>query len=112
MKNESRLAIGDSMFDPALAGLFDDAAVLREGAGGGGRIGGNDGGLRMAASAFAFAPPSCSLSCSSLALGTMSERNSRSSDDSASEFRGLPEPMALRRLEKRFKKRDTADGAG
>lgn len=48
---------------------------------------------------------------SSLALGTMSDRNSRSSDERARELRGLDPPDDLVR-EKRLRKRETAEGGG
>jgi hypothetical protein len=52
-------------------------------------------------------PLSCeSSSSSSVALGTISERNSRSSEERAREFRGV-EPDDLR--EKRLRNRETAD---
>lgn len=46
-----------------------------------------------------------------MALGTTSERNSKSSDESARDFR-LPLESVVFGREKRFRKRDTTDGAG
>ena len=84
--------------------------------GGGGGRGGGNGGVRVDCCGFELKTLSnarmlaSSSSSPSLALG-ISERNSRSSEDSASEFRGLPEPIVLRRRENLFRKRETAEGA-
>lgn len=109
---ESKLSKGECKLDAAgLKVLW--RLTLTEG--GGGRGGGNGGGrieccgceLKTLSNALMLASSSSS---PSLALG-ISERNSRSSDDRASEFRGLPDPIVLRRRENLFRKRETAEGA-
>lgn len=57
----------------------------------------------------AFSCASSLPSSGSCALGTISERKSRSSVDRAIDLRSDPVPLAR---EKRFRKRETADGAG
>jgi hypothetical protein len=79
------------------------------GRGGGGSAGGNGSGRKMS---LRLLYPSGSSSWLSEALGTISERNSRSSEDNASELRGLEGPNELRLREKRLRKRETADGGG
>ncbi len=77
--------------------------------GGGGRAGGRGSGFKIFESPLSWASPSSSLS--SCALGTISERNSKSSDDNANEPRELEvlNPLCLR--EKRLKNRETPEGA-
>ena len=50
-----------------------------------------------------------SSSASSVALGTISDRNSKSSEDNARELRGLAPPPLRENL---FRNRETADGGG
>lgn len=79
------------------------------GASGGGSFVGNGVGFEFIKLDSAF---SWALSVSSLgscALGTISERKSRSSVDRAIDLRSDPMPLTR---EKRFRKRETADGAG
>lgn len=83
--------------------------ALCDGARGGGRTGTAGIVSRFVFTNFSKASVEYS-SASSVALGTISERNSRSSVESASELRGLP-PVLLRR-ENLFRNRETADGAG
>lgn len=110
-KNESKLSI---VLCPLCTALPGAPVGLTEGTlggagGGGGSMGGRGPGSTRLTNDFMV--KSWSSSGSSFALGTMSERNSRSSDDSARELRGFPLPNALRRREKRLRKRETADGA-
>lgn len=85
------------------------------GANGGGSFGGSDVELEtdveleLIIFESAFSCGSSLPSSGSCALGTMSERNSRSSVDRARDLRS--DPTLLPR-EKRFRKRETADGAG
>lgn len=72
---------------------------------------GNGEDLIMLDSASSCKSPSFSSPCSSLALGTKSDRNSRSSDVSASECRWLGVGLLFVR-EKRPRKRETAEGGG
>lgn len=77
--------------------------------GGGGRAGGKGSAFRMVDNGFC-----CELWSSSnpsLALGTMSDRTSRSSEERARELRTLEEPEMVRLRENRVRNRDTADGA-
>lgn len=87
-----------------------DIGLGKGGARGGGARGGGSfvgsGGARII---FDNASSLSTSSISSLALGTMSERNSRSSDDRAIEFRGLALGDLLD-LENRPKNRETAEG--
>ena len=111
-KFESRLSKGECKLDLVWPGALR-LLVLADG--GGGRGGGNGGGktdccgfeLKALSKARMLASSSSS---PSLALG-ISERNSKSSEDNASELLGLPGPIVLRRLENLFRKRETADGA-
>lgn len=106
---------GEPVPDPALVGLLIalTGRTVRGALGGGARGGGSAGtattGSRFVLTNFSKASAEFS-SASSAALGTMSDRNSRSSEDKASELCGLP-PMLLRR-ENLFRNRETADGAG
>jgi hypothetical protein len=77
------------------------------GASGGGNFVGNGGDWIILDRASSCEP---SLSCSSLALGTKSDKNSRSSEDRARERRRFDAAGLLR--VNRPRKRDTADGAG
>ena len=110
--------VGEVDFAPERA---EDWLAALNGRGGGANGGGASGGgakgggitadSRPALTNFSKASVDESSSASSLALGTMSDRNSRSSDDNARVLRLFPGPRLLRR-ESRFRKRDTADGAG
>lgn len=77
--------------------------------GGGGSAGGRGSGFRIE---LRDSKPSPCSSWPSAALGTMSDRNSKSSVERASELRGLELPKELRLREKRPRNRDTADGGG
>lgn len=108
------------MLEPLKPTMEGGRLVFTDGGGGGGASGGGSFGgsgfelevdiefeLIIFESAF-----SCGSSLSSLgscALGAISERNSRSSVDRARDLRSDP---ALLAREKRFRKRETADGAG
>lgn len=86
---------------------FGSGGARGGGAKGGGNFVGNEGARTVIDSASNLSRSSIS----SLALGTMSERNSRSSVDKAMEFRALTAPVeALFDLEKRPKNRETAEG--
>lgn len=93
------------------AGLFN--GVLCGGDFSGARGGGAKGGGNLVGNGDEVIILDNSLSCdasstSSFALGTMSERNSRSSVDKAREFRGLDPEFLVR--EKRVRNRETAEG--
>lgn len=77
--------------------------------GGGGSAGGSGSGFRML---FNDLRLSISSSFPSFALGTMSDRNSKSSEDKASELIGLDPPKELRLREKRVRNLETAVGGG
>lgn len=79
------------------------------GASGGGSFVGSDVGFELIRFDSAFSWASSVSSSGSCALGTISERKSRSSVDRARDLRSDPVPLAR---EKRFRKRETADGAG
>lgn len=79
------------------------------GASGGGSFVGNGVGFEFIKLDSAFSWASSVSSSGSCALGTISERKSRSSVDRAIDLRSDPGPLAR---EKRFRKRETADGAG
>lgn len=79
------------------------------GAIGGGSFVGNGVGFEFIKLDSAFSWASSVSSSGSCALGTISERKSRSSVDRAIDLRSDPVPLAR---EKRFRKRETADGAG
>lgn len=79
------------------------------GASGGGSFVGNGVGFEYIILDSAFSGASSVSSSGSCALGTISERKSRSSVDRAIDLRSDPVPLAR---EKRFRKRETADGAG
>ena len=104
--------VGEVLLEPALdewlAALF---GRRREPDGGGAKGGGSADttGSRFAFTNCSSASAEVSSSASSLALGTISDKNSRSSEDSARELRGLP--AALPRRENLLRKRDTAEGA-
>lgn len=85
---------------------FGSGGARGGGAKGGGSFVGTGGGRII----FDNAANLSSSSISSLALGTISERNSRSSEDRAMEFRGLGFD-GLFDLENRPKNRETAEGA-
>jgi hypothetical protein len=86
---------------------FESGGALGGGANGGGNLVGTCGARIAVDSAFNW-----SISSSSLwALGTISERNSRSSEDNVREFLELVMEDLLD-LEKRPKNRETAEGAG
>ena len=112
-KFESRLSKGECKLDLVWPGALR-LLVLADG--GGGRGGGNGGGktdccgfeLKALSKARMLASSSSS---PSLALG-ISERNSKSSVESASELLGLEAPRELRFREKRLRNRETADGGG
>ena len=92
-----------------LEGGADETGRRGGASGGGGRTGGSASGLKMLLSDFI---PSMSSSCPSAALGTISDRNSKSSDDRASELLGLDALRELRLREKRPRNLETAEGGG
>lgn len=87
----------------------EDGGAEGGASGGGGRIGGSGSALMTELRV------SCSRGSSagsSVTLGTMSDRNSRSSEESAIEAWGLDVGTAVLLREKRPKNRETAEGAG
>lgn len=104
------LLIGSKGMDNGGAGLFETADDGRTGGadGGGGMAGGSGSGLSMVVSAFTFSSPSAS---PSRALGTISERNSRSSDESANDLCALDTLIELCLRENLLRKRETAEGS-
>ena len=103
---------GELIFNLALDALLaaligrSGGGAFGGGANGGGKTGTTDSGFALTNFSSASV---ASWSASSLALGTMSDRNSRSSEDSARELRGLPPPP---RRENRLRNLETAEGAG
>ena len=111
--NAAKSSLARLLWVPGESGLLAALVGLGAGARGGGANGGGKTGAidsRLALTNFSNASAESS-SASSLALGTISERNSMSSEERARELRGLL-PIVLPRRENRLRKRDTAEGAG